>query len=253
MVREPVHDRYNHAGRRDLICRWRSVNWRQSHGRWLPPFSPPLVPCARFSVARSPRLTFSSLVFNATRKEFFLLSSGQVWNAAQRPLFRNPGEAVGFCPCHLSRSPREPPSILYSDHRPRSAVIFLAPRPARRANLASRNFSRLPPYFRAPPMDLYGNDSIPNYSLILHVSSFVFQKTHFFVPIQLLSNYLQRDFSIPLNERRACVESHGTNVISLRYRGRKGWNEWRRQRFGNARRHAREITGRFTRELLAWK
>lgn len=104
---------------------------------------------------------------------------------------------------------------------------------------------------RPPPMDLYGNDSIPNYSLILHVSSFVFQKTHFFVPIQLLSNYLQRDFSIPLNERRACVESHGTNVISLRYRGRKGWNEWRRQRFGNARRHAREITGRFTRELLA--
>ena len=151
MVREPVHDRYNHAGRRDLICRWRSVNWRQSHGRWLPPFSPPLVPCARFSVARSPRLTFSSLVFNATRKEFFLLSSGQVWNAAQQPLFRNPGEAVGFCPCHLSRSPREPPSILYSDHRPRSAVIFLAPRPARRANLVSRNFSRLPPYFRAPP------------------------------------------------------------------------------------------------------
>lgn len=44
------------------------------------------------------------------------------------------------------------------ENRPRSfipiigldPVIFLAPRSARRANLASRNFSRLPPDFRAP-------------------------------------------------------------------------------------------------------
>lgn len=42
-------------------------------------------------------------------------------------------ETVGFCRCHLSLG--QPPSILYSDHRPRSAVIFLAARDARRANL----------------------------------------------------------------------------------------------------------------------
>lgn len=39
--RARTHDRYNHVGRRDLICRWRSVNWRQSHGRRLPPSLPP--------------------------------------------------------------------------------------------------------------------------------------------------------------------------------------------------------------------
>lgn len=75
--RARTHDRYNHVGRRDLICRWRSVNWRQS--RTTAPSLPPSLlslPLARASSSGSLRPTFSSLlVFNATRK---ILPSGQV-------------------------------------------------------------------------------------------------------------------------------------------------------------------------------
>lgn len=63
------------------------------------------------------------------------------------------------------------------ENRPRSfipiigldPVIFLAPYSARRANLASRNFSRLPPDFRVPVSThpFHGSSTIPNYSLIL--------------------------------------------------------------------------------------
>lgn len=131
------------CGRRDLICRWRSVNWRQSHGRRLPPFSPPCTLRATLGCSLTSRLTFSSLVFNATRKDFFLtLIRPSMKSCRATALFRNPGEAVGFCPCHLSIASRTALDPLFLDHRPRSAVIFLVSY-ARRANLAGRNFSKL--------------------------------------------------------------------------------------------------------------
>lgn len=99
---EPVHDRYNHVGRRDLICRWRSVNWRQSHGRWLPPFSPPF--CTLRAILGC-SLTASHVFFACfQRNEEGVLPSLIRPSMKRRAtaLFRNPGEAVGFCPCHLS-------------------------------------------------------------------------------------------------------------------------------------------------------
>lgn len=99
---EPVHDRYNHVGRRDLICRWRSVNWRQSHGRWLPPFSPPF--CTLRAILGC-SLTASHVFFACFQRNEEGVLPPLIRPSMKRratALFRNPGEAVGFCPCHLS-------------------------------------------------------------------------------------------------------------------------------------------------------
>lgn len=114
--RARTHDRYNHVGRRDLICRWRSVNWRQSHGRRLPPSLPPsfLSPLRALLLLGSCVPRFLRL-FSTQRGRSFHQAKYETRTA----LFRN--RFLPVSPVDRLRTALDP---LSPDHR--SALIFLA-------------------------------------------------------------------------------------------------------------------------------
>lgn len=145
--RARTHDRYNHVGRRDLICRWRSVNWRQSHGRRLPPSLPPsfLSPLrALLLLARCvPR--FLRCLFSTQRGRSFHQAKYETRTA----LFRN--RFLPVSPVDRLRTALDPLSL---SPPPRSSIrchISCDPRP----NLASRNFSKLPCVHTPAPRSIF--------------------------------------------------------------------------------------------------
>lgn len=150
--RARTHDRYNHVGRRDLICRWRSVNWRQSHGRRLPPSLPPsfLSPLRALLLLGNCVPRFLRL-FSTQRGRSFHQAKYETRTA----LFRN--RFLPVSPVDRLRTALDPLSPPIID--PLSYFLRSAP------NLASRNFSKLP-CVHTRASDPFLSNSIP----IIHLS-----------------------------------------------------------------------------------